>query len=138
MKRQKITTALSAALLALTSLFAGNAQAQSLEPVDVTIYNDHMYVHRVLVFDADGDRHMLGYIGHDEIKDFDIPAKVEAKGLYTVAVQQFLPLPGIGVSAEEHPLKVAWPLQLRAGETLSIVVGTESWLSSVEVVTVRR
>ena len=57
MKKQKLTTALCAALVALASLFAGNLQAQSVEPMDVTIYNDHMHVHRVLVFDAEGERH---------------------------------------------------------------------------------
>lgn len=130
--QKKITTALSAALVALASAFAGDAQAQSVEPVDVTVYNDHLHVHRVLVFDAEGDRHMLGYVGHEDTEHFDIPAEVEAKGPYTVALQQFLPLPGIGVPVDPYPMKVTQPMQLRFGEMVSIVNGSEPYLSIVE------
>jgi hypothetical protein len=81
---------------------------------------------------------VLGFVGHDQLKSFDVPAKYEAMGPYRIALQQYLPLPGIGVSASAPPFKMTPVLDLGPGDTVSIVVGWETQLSSVEVVTADR
>lgn len=131
--KSSMARAFAGAAILMGSLVGGAGAQQQSARHDVTIVNDHMHVHRVLVFDAEGERHRLGFIGHDEMKDFDIPAEVEAKGPYTIALQQFLPLPGIGVSAAENPLKVTPVLNPAPGEIVSIIVGNSTHLSSVEV-----
>jgi hypothetical protein len=133
MRTRKLTGLFGGTLILLMSMFGG-AGAQSVERADVTILNDHLHVHKVLVFDALGQRHMLGFVGHNEMKDFKVPSKVEALGPYSIALQQYLPLPGIGVPADEPPLKMTPVLFLMPGEILSIIVGQETALSSVEVV----
>jgi hypothetical protein len=120
-------------MILMMSMFGG-VQAQSAERTDVTILNDHLHVHKVLVFDALGERHVLGFVGHDEIKDFDVPTKVEALGGYRIALQQYLPLPGLGVRADEPAYKMTPVLAPLSGEVVSIIVGSEAHLSSVEVV----
>jgi hypothetical protein len=109
-----------------------------MENEDVVITNDHLHVHEVFVVDAKGERHILGFIGHDETKSFDVPAKYEAMGPYRIALQQYLPLPGIGVSASALPYKLTPVLDHEPGDVVSIVVGQDSTLSSVEVMNTRQ
>jgi hypothetical protein len=127
-----------AGTLALAAATFGTAQAQSMENADVVITNDHLHVHEVFVVDATGERHVLGFVGHDQTKTFDVPAKYEAMGPYRIALQQYLPLPGIGVSAQAMPYKMTPVLDHEPGDVVSIVVGQESTLSSVEVINTRQ
>ena len=59
---------------------------------DVVVTNDHLHVPSVFVVDAKGEQHVLGFVGHDQTKAFDVPAKYEAMGAYRSALQQHLPL----------------------------------------------
>jgi hypothetical protein len=118
--------------LALAAAGFGTAQAQSSEQ-DVAIWNDHLHVHQVYVFDSQGEQHLLGFVGHDELEYFDVPDDVEAMGPYRIAVRQHLPLPQLGVPAIEHPLKMSPVLSPLAGQMVSIIVGDEAFLSTVEV-----
>lgn len=133
MTTRKLPGVIGATLILMLSMFGG-VQAQSVERADVTILNDHLHVHKVLVFDAEGQRHMLGFVGRNQIKDFEVPDKIRAIGPYRIALQQHHPLPGLGVPADEPPLKMTRVLDLLPGEILSIIVGPETYLSSVEVV----
>jgi hypothetical protein len=132
MKKRISTAALGGALVLLASAFGG-AQAQSVERADLAILNDHLHVHKVFVVDARGEQHQLGFVGHDQLKTFDIPAQIELMGPYRIAFQQYLPLAGVGVSAEAPPFKVTPVLSPLANETVTIVVGGDVYLSTVEV-----
>jgi hypothetical protein len=133
MSTRKLPGLIGGTLVMMMATFGG-AQAQSVTRADVTILNDHLHVHKVLVFDALGERHMLGFVGHDQMKDFDVPAEIEALGGYRIALQQYLPLPGLGVPVDEPVYKMTPVLAPMPGEIVSIIVGTETALSSVEVV----
>jgi hypothetical protein len=115
-----------------------DAAAQDVEEQDVAIMNDHLHVHKVLVFDAEGESHVLGFIGHDEFDYFNVPDEIEAMGPYRIALQQYLPLPGLGVPVDAHPYKMTPTLSPLADETVSIIVGSETVLSSVEIVSNRQ
>jgi hypothetical protein len=131
MRTETLRRAFTGALLLIASSFAGlRAQADA----DVVILNDHLHLHQVFVFDADGERHRLGFVGHDQLKTFDVPADIEAMGAYRIALQQYLPLPQLGVSTDAPALKMTPVLSPQADETVSIVVGNDIALSSVEVV----
>lgn len=136
MSRTNLPRVLAGTMILAAATF-GTAQAQSLEPQDVVITNDHLHVHEVFVVDARGERHILGFVGHDQTKSFDVPAKYEAMGPYRIALQQYLPLPGIGVPASALPYKLTPVLELMPGQVVSIVVGQDSALSSVEVMDAR-
>lgn len=131
MNKRKITGALAGALAAL-AISVGGANAQSVERADLAIMNDHLHVHKVFVVDANGKNHTLGFVGHDQLKTFDVPAKIKAMGNYRIALQQYLPLSGIGVSAEAPPMKVTPVLLAGSLETVTIVLGSENYLSTVE------
>ena len=131
--RNAITRALSGALVLVATAFGG-AAAQDVDEMDVAILNDHLHVHKVLVFDAEGESHVLGFVGHDQMKYFDVPEEIEAMGAYRIALQQYLPLPGLGVPADAPPYKMTHTLSPLDGEMVSIIVGTDTSLSSVEVV----
>ena len=126
-----ITRAFAGALI-LAASAVGGAAAQGVDEQDVAILNDHMHVHKVFVFDAEGDSHVLGFVGHDELEYFDVPDEIEAMGPYRIALQQYLPLPQLGVPADPFPMKLT-PV-LGPGEAVSIIVGNDNALSSVEVV----
>jgi hypothetical protein len=132
MKKRTSSAALGGALILLASSFGG-AQAQSVERADLAILNDHLHVHKVFVVDARGEQHQLGFVGHDELKTFDVPAEIEQLGAYRVALQQYLPLAGLGVTADAPPYKVTPVLSPLTNETVTIVVGAELNLSTVEV-----
>src|SRR5688500_9948155 len=100
MRKRQFAGVLAGALVALSATFSSAEAQKKVESGEVTILNDHIDVHQVFVFDAKGDRHSLGFIGHEELKTFAIPEKVKAKGAYRVALQQWTPLPGIGVSVQ--------------------------------------
>jgi hypothetical protein len=134
MKKRKLTGALSSAL-AVLALSVGSANAQSLERTDVAILNDHLHVHKVFVVDAKGEQHTLGFVGHDQFKTFDVPAKIKSMGNYRIALQQYLPLSGIGVSVEAPPMKVTPVLMANATETVTIILGNDTSLSTVETAT---
>ena len=136
MSRMRIPRVLAGTLILAAATF-GTAQAQSMEREDVVITNDHLHIHQVFVVDAKGERHVIGFVGHDETKAFDVPAKYEVMGPYRIALQQHLPLPGLGVPADELPLKLTPVLELEAGQIVAIVVGNDSTLSSVDVVDAR-
>ena len=136
MSRNRLPRVLAGTLILAAGTF-GTAQAQSVEPEDVLITNDHLHVHQVFVIDAKGEQHGLGFVGHDQTKAFDVPAKYEAMGAYRIALQQHMPLPGLGVPADELPLKLTPVLELMPGEVVAIVVGNDSALSSVEVLDAR-
>ena len=127
--KRSIPGIVAGALVAL-ACSVGGAQAQEI--ADVTILNDHLHVHKVLLVDAEGDQHVLGFVGHDQLKSFDVPTKYEVMGPYRIALQQYLPLPQIGVPADPFPMKLT-PV-LDPGEAVSIIVGNDNALSSVEVV----
>ena len=131
--RTKISRALSGALILVAAAFGG-ASAQDVEEQDVAIMNDHLHVHKVLVFDAEGESHVLGFVGHDDLDYFDVPDEIEAMGPYRIALQQYHPLPGLGVPADAPPYKMTPPLWPTEVEMISILVGSETVLSSVEVV----
>jgi hypothetical protein len=131
MNKRKITGALAGALAAL-AIAVGGANAQSVERSDVAIMNDHLHVHKVFVVDANGKNHTLGFVGHDQLKTFDVPAKIKALGNYRIALQQYLPLAGLGVSAEAPPMKVTPVLMAGSLETVTIVLGNDTLLSTVE------
>jgi hypothetical protein len=131
MNRRKLTGALTGALAAL-ALSVGGAHAQSVEGRDVAIMNDHLHVHKVFVVDANGKQHQLGFVGHDQLKMFDVPEEIKALGNYRIALQQYLPLSGIGVSVEAPPMKVTPVLPAGSTGTVTIVLGNESYLSTVE------
>ena len=135
MKKRAIRGALGSALLLLASV--GGIRAQSLELPDVAIMNDHLHVHKVYVVDANGRNHLLGFVGHDQLKTFEVPSKIKAMGDYRIALQQHLPLPGLGVPADAPPFKVTPVLSAMSPETVSIVLGSELYLSSVEVSSAR-
>lgn len=132
-----ITRAFAGALILAASAFGG-AAAQGFDEQDVAILNDHMHVHKVFVFDAEGDSHVLGFVGHDELEYFDVPDEIEAMGPYRIALQQYLPLPGLGVPVDAGPYKMTHTLSPLDGEMVSIVVGPETSLSSVEVLASRQ
>ena len=134
MSRAKTLRVLAGAA-ALFAFSFGRAQAQSVENEDVVIMNDHLHVHEVFVVDAHGERHVLGFVGHDQLKAFDVPAKYEAMGPYRIALQQYMPEPGLGVSAAALPYKLTPVLEVGPGDTVSIIVGNDTQLSSVDVVT---
>jgi hypothetical protein len=136
MIKRTISGALGGALLLLASF--GGLRAQSVELADVAILNDHLHVHKVFVVDARGEQHQLGFVGHDQLKMFDVPADIERMGAYRIALQQYLPHAGIGVPADAPPMKVTTVLSPLAAETVTIVVGPENHLSTVEVGTSRR
>jgi hypothetical protein len=137
MSKGRLTRVLAGALILSASAFGG-LRGQSVPNEDVVILNDHLHVHEVFVIDARGERHVLGFVGHDQIKSFDVPAKYEAMGPYRIALQQFLPLPQLGVPADAYPYKVTPALSPLPGEMVSIVVGSDIALSSVEVVGARQ
>jgi hypothetical protein len=132
-----LTRTLAGALILIGSAFGGLG-AQRVEEEDVTILNDHMHLHKVFVFDAQGESHVLGFVGHDQVKTFDVPDEIEAMGPYRIALQQYLPLPGLGVPADAHPYKMTPVLAPSVDEAVSIVVGQDTSLSSVEVVSIYR
>jgi hypothetical protein len=131
MNKRKITGALSGAL-ALLALSVGGANAQSVERPDVAILNDHIHLHLAFVVDANGKNHTLGLVGHDELKTFEVPAKIKAMGNYRIALQQYHPMAGNGVSAAAPPMKVTPVLMSNALETVTIVLGNDTYLSTVE------
>ena len=130
MRRKKISGIVAGAVALLAS--AGGLRAQEIP--DVAILNDHLHVHKVFVVDARGESHQLGFVGHDQLKTFDVPAKYEAMGPYRIAVQQYLPFAGNGVSVAAFPYKVTPVLETLPLETITIVVGPETDTSTVEVV----
>ena len=94
MKKRHFAGLLAGALVAVSASFSSAQAQEKVETGEVTILNDHIDVHQVFVFDANGRRHALGFIGHEELKTFEIPDKVKAMGPYRVGVQQWTPLPG--------------------------------------------
>jgi hypothetical protein len=133
MSSTRIPRVLAGTLILAAATF-GTAQAQSMEPQDVVITNDHLHVHQVFVIDAEGERHQLGFVGHDETKSFDVPSKYEVMGSYRIALQQYLPLAGLGVPVDAPPYKLTHVLEPMDGRVVSIVVGNDAALSSVEVI----
>lgn len=126
MRKRHFSGVLAGALLALGATFSGAQAQKTVEQGDVTILNDHIDVHQVYVFDAEGHRHSLGFIGHEQVKTYTISDKIKAMGPYRIAVQQWTPLPGIGVSVQAPPLKMTRTISLGAGEAAAIVVDNES------------
>jgi hypothetical protein len=136
MSRIRLPRVLAGTLVLAAATF-GTAQAQSMEPHDVLITNDHLHVHQVFVIDAEGERHVLGFVGHDETESFDVPSKYEMMGPYRIALQQYLPHPGIGVPASAFPYKVTPSLDPQPDEVVTIVVGQDATLSGVDVINTR-
>ena len=130
--RMRITTAPLGALIMLVLTF-GSVAAQEVRDKDVAILNDHLQTHEVFVFDAHGGQHVLGFVGHDQFKYFDVPDDIEAMGPYRIALQQYLPEPQLGVPVDAFPYKMTPTLSPTANETVSIIVGPETELSSVQV-----
>jgi hypothetical protein len=133
--RRKSIPGIVAGAVALLASAVGGAGAQEIP--DVAILNDHLHVHKVFVVDARGEQHQLGFVGHDQLKTFDVPTKIESMGPYRIALQQYLPLAGNGVSAAAFPMKVTPVLEMLPRETITIVVGPDTETSTVEVVNSR-
>jgi hypothetical protein len=125
MRKRNFAGVLAGALLALGATFSGAQAQKPVEQGDVTILNDHIDVHQVYVFDAEGRRHSLGFIGHEQVKTYTISDKIKEMGPYRIALQQWTPLPGIGVSVQAPPMKMTGSIRLAPGEAAAIVVDND-------------
>jgi hypothetical protein len=135
LKKMQLSVAILGAVLAIG--MPDPAAAQSMSSDDgVAVMNESLHELRVFAYAPDaeeGERSLLGWVGHDELEFYTVPDEVKASGMYRIGVQEITPQPQIGVSAEANPVYSSNVLSPEPGETVRITVSEDMDLSEVVV-----